>query len=85
MKLKLGAAYVAGVGLGVETAIAGIVVFLVTGVAKGEPGHGGEGAIVGQGFDNAIAGAAVGAVNEGIAVAAIVGVEEFFDAVGTGG
>lgn len=85
MKLELGAAYLAGVGLGVETAIAGIVVFLLTVIAEGKPLHGGEGAIVGKGFDDAITGAAMGAVNEGIAVAAIVGVKEFFDAVGTGG
>jgi hypothetical protein len=85
MKFQLGATDFAGVGLGVEAAIAGIVVFLLTVAAKREPRHGGEGAIVGKGLDDAIAGAAMGAINEGIAVAAIVGVKEFFDAVGTGG
>jgi hypothetical protein len=85
MKLQLGATDLAGVGLGVEAAIAGIVIFLLTVVTKGEPRHGGEGAIIGKGLDNAISRAAVGAVDEGIAVAAIVGVKQFFDAVGTGG
>ncbi len=47
--------------------------------------HGRVGPVVGQCLDDAEAGAAVGAVGEGVAVATVGRVEHFCQAVGTGG
>jgi len=69
----------------VETAVEWVFVFLATGWAEGEVGHGREGAVVGQGANDCEAGAAVGAIDEGIPVAPIVRVEEFAQTVLTKG
>jgi len=74
-----------GVGLGVEAAVGGVVVFGLAGGAHWEDGHGGLGTVVGDAAGDGEAGAAVGAVEEGIAVAAVGGIEEFVEAVGAGG
>ena len=75
----------AGVGLGVEAAIGGVVVFGLAGGAHWETGHGGLGAVVGDAAGDGEAGAAVCAVEEGIAVASVGGVEQLAEAVGAGG
>jgi len=68
-----------------EAAIAGILVFPLALGTKGKLGQGGAGAIVGQIVDNAVAGSAVGAVGEGIAVAAVVGIPQILETRATGG
>ncbi len=75
----------AGVGLGVEAAVGGVVVLFLAGRAHLEDTHGGVGAVVGYIGDDGEARAAVGAVGEGVAVAAVGGVEDFPQAVGAGG
>lgn len=85
VELELGTALGAGDGLGVEAAVGGVVVFGLTGGAKGEWGEGGGGAIVRELADDRVAGAAVGAVEERVAEAAVGGVEEFVAAVGAEG
>jgi hypothetical protein len=82
---ELGAAVPAGVGLGVEAAVEGVVVLGLTGGAHAKGGHGGLGAVVGDAANDGEARAAVGAVDEGVEVAAVGWVEEFGCAVGTGG
>ena len=64
----------AGVGLRVEAAILGVLVLAEAVGAHGEFRHGGHGAVVGNVEDDAVARAAVGAVGEGVVVAAIGGV-----------
>ena len=64
----------AGVGLRVEAAVFGVLVFAEAVGAHGEFRHGGHGAVVGNVEDDAVARAAVGAVGEGIVVAAIFGI-----------
>jgi len=81
----LRAALPAGVGLGVEAAVGGVVVFSLAGGAHGERGHGGLGAVVGDAAGDGEARAAVGAVEERVAVAAVGEVEEFAEAVGASG
>jgi hypothetical protein len=58
----------------VEPAIGGIFILSKAVGAHGEAGHGGLGAIVGNIEDDAVARAAVGAVGEGVLVAAIRGI-----------
>ncbi len=66
----------------VEAAVEGIVVFSLAGGAHGEVGHGGEGAVVGDVFDDGVTRAAVGAVGERVAVAPVGRVEDFGQTVG---
>ena len=68
-----------------ETAIQRVFVLLATGWAEGEVGHGREGTVVGQGADDRETGAAVGAIDQRVAVAPIVRVEEFAQTVLTKG
>ncbi len=68
-----------------KTAIAGIAIFLLTGRAHLEAGHTGIGAVVGYRTDDRQAWAAMGAVAEGIAIAAVVAVHDFMQACRTGG
>ena len=81
----VGAAAPAGVGLGVKTAIERIVVFGLALWAHGEDGHGGLGPVVGDAASDGEAGAAVGAVEEGIAIAAVCRIQQFAKAVRAGG
>ena len=75
----------AGVGLRVEAAVGRIVVLGLAGRAHFEARHRGLRAVVGNAARDGEARAAVGAVEEGIAVAAIVGIEQFAQAIGAGG
>ena len=78
-------AFKAGVGLGVEAAVGRVDVFGRAGAAHGKVGHACCGPVVGQAADNREARAAVGAVDEGVAVAAVGRVEELADAIVAGG
>lgn len=61
----------AGDRLGVEAAVEGVLVFPAARRAEGEAGHRGVGAVVRQALEDGEARAAIGAVEEGVAVAAI--------------
>jgi hypothetical protein len=74
----------AGVGLGVEAAIERVVILSLALRAHDEALHRGVGAVVGQRFDDAEARAAIGAVGERVAVAPVVRVEDFGQAIGAG-
>ena len=82
---ELRAAVPAGVGLGVKAAVGGVVVLGLAGGAHFEARHGGLRAVVGDAAGDGVTRAAVGAVEEGIAVAAIGGREQLAEAVGAGG
>ncbi len=75
----------AGVGLGMEAAVGGIVVLTAAVGAHGEAGHGGRRPVVGHVEGDGEARAAVGAVGERVAVAAVGRVEDLRPAVGAGG
>ena len=81
----MGAAVRAADGLGVVAAVFGVVVFFGAAGAHGEVFHGGAAAVVGGGFLDGEAGAAVGAVDEGVEVAGVLWVVEFAGAVVAGG
>ena len=81
----MGAADGACVGLGVEAAVEGVVVLGLAGGTHGEDGHGGLRPVVGDAASDGEARTAVGAVEEGITVAAVGGIEELAETVGTGG
>ncbi len=74
-----GAAAGAGDRLGMETAVDRIVVFGAAGRAQGEGAHRRAGAIVGNAQHDGQARSAVGAVGEGVAVAALRRVEHLRD------
>jgi hypothetical protein len=57
-----------GIGLGMKAAVRGIVIFRLTGRAHLERGHGGEGPVIRNVFDNGEPRATVRAVDEGIAI-----------------
>ena len=75
-QLQMRTAQRAGVGFGVESAVGGGFVFLAAVRAEREAGHRGGGPVVGNGADDREPGAAVGAVDEGVAEPAVGGVEE---------
>ena len=75
----------AGVGLRVKAAVARVVVFGLALRAHRERFHRGVRAVVGQGFDDAEARAAVRAVGERIAVTAVLRIENLAQTIGTGG
>src|SRR5512133_2346215 len=62
-----------------------VVVFRLAIGAEGESGHGGGVTVVGCAGDDAVAGAAVGAGNKGVVIAAIGGVKKFTQTVGAEG
>ncbi len=80
MRATLGA----GVGLSVKAAVGGIFVLGATGVAEREDAHGSMGPVVGDVRDDGEARPAVRAVNEGVTVAPVGGVEQLPQAIGTG-
>ncbi len=82
---QVGATGRTGHGLGMEAAIARIVVLGRTGLAQHEAVHGGLRAVVREPACDGEAGAAVGAVDEGVTPAAIGGVEHFGHTIGTHG
>ena len=75
----------AGVRLRVEAAVRRIVVLRLAVGAHREAPHGGGRAVVGDGRDDAVAGTAVGAVGERVAVAAVARLEDVGDACRAGG
>ena len=75
----------AGVGLGVVAAVFNIFILGRAGRAHSKARHGGVGAVVGQRAQDGKARAAVGAVDERVAVAAVGGVGHFAQAGRTGG
>ena len=75
----------AGVRLGVEAAVARVLVLGPAALAHLEAGHRRQRPVVGDAADDREARAAVGAVGERVAVAAVGGVEELGQAVGAGG
>ena len=79
-----GAAVGAAGGLSVIAAVFDVVVLRLAIPAHGEFAHGGEGAVVGHVPDDGEPGAAVGAVEEGVAVAAVGGVVQLPQTVGAG-
>jgi len=74
-----------GIGLGVETAVEWIVVFGLAMRTHREGFHRCVGAVVGNGFDDAEAGSAMGAIGEGIAEPAVCRVVDFAEALRAGG
>ena len=62
----------------------GVLVFVAAPGAHREARHGGAGAVVGQAQDDAVARAAVGAVEEGVAEAPVRGIAELAQTVGAG-
>ena len=77
----MGAADRTAVRLGVVAAVFDIVVLPVAVRAHGKAPHGGQGPVIGHVFDNGKAGAAVGAVDERIAVAPVLRVQQLPQAV----
>ena len=75
----------AGVGLGVEAAVGGIVVLALAFGAHLEAGHRGRGPVVRNRAGYGEAGTTVGAVGERVAVAAVRGVEDLPQALFAGG
>ncbi len=73
---QLGSAGRAGHRLGMEAAVAGISVLRLAGRAERELAHGGLSPVVGQLLDDRGARPAVGAVDEGVAVAPVRGVPQ---------
>src|SRR5208337_2106453 len=79
------AADLAGVRLGVEAAVARVVVLCLALRAHREHFHRSVRPVVGQGFDDAETRTAMGAIREWITVAAIFWVENFAEAIRAGG
>ena len=75
----------AAVRLGVIAAVFNVMVFPIAIRAHGKSAHGGLGPVIGHIPDNRKARAAVGAVDEGIAISPIRGIEQFPQAVVTDG
>src|ERR1041385_2688562 len=73
-----------GIGLGVETAAAGIMIFLQTMGAHPEAFHRSIRPIVGNALDDAESGPAIRAVGERIQITAVVQIKDFAEAFGTG-
>ena len=74
---RLRAADMAGDRLGVEPAIGGIAILRIAGRTHGEDRHRGLRAVIGNASDDGEAWAAMGAIGEGVAVAARERVEHF--------
>ena len=75
----------ARIGLRVETAIVGILVLGPTDGAERKTAHARHGAIVGNGTGDRVAGAAVGAIGEGVAVATVARIADIGKAGVAGG
>ena len=82
---QLRAARRAGVGLGVEATVGGVVVLGLAGRAHREAGHRGGRPVVGHVEHDRVPRPAVRAVGERVAVAAVAGVVDLGQAVGAGG
>ena len=77
----VGATCGAGVWLGMKAPVGRISVFFFALVTHGETGHAGGGAVVRNGADDAVAGAAIGAVGKGVVKAPVGGVEDIGEAL----
>ena len=75
-KGDLRTAFPASIRLGMKPAVGGIFVFFPTGSAHGEVPHGGVGSIIREGFEDGESRAAMGAVGEGVKVAAVSGIKD---------
>jgi hypothetical protein len=75
----------AGHGLGVEAAVAGVLVFRAAGGAHLERRHGGLRPVIGQPVEDRQPRAAMGAIGEGVAMAPVGRVADFAQAIGAGG
>jgi hypothetical protein len=84
-KLQMWPADWAGVRLGVETAVRGVIVLAPTGFTHREPSHRGVWPVVGKRPDDREPGTAIGTIREGIEVAAVGRVKNLAKTVGTGG
>src|ERR1017187_2523799 len=84
-QFKMRAANGARIRLGMEAAVARVVVFGPALQAHRERLHRSVRAVIGQGFDDAEARATVGAVGERITVASVFGIEDFAQAIRAGG
>src|SRR6056297_443095 len=71
----------AGDRFSMEAPVGRVRVFLCAGGTQRKAGHGGVGAIVGERLDQRIAGTALCAIDEGVAITAIPRVREFPEAV----
>ncbi len=83
-QFNLWPAHGAGVGLGVEAAVKWVVILRLALRAHGEALHRGVCAVVGEGFDDAEARAAIRAVRERVTVTAIARIENLAQAVRAG-
>jgi hypothetical protein len=63
--------------------IAGIMVFCSTTGTHGENLHGGALSIIGDVLNNAVPRPAIGAIEEGVEISAVLGGEELTEAIGT--
>ena len=68
-----------------EATVVGVIIFGLTGRTHGEAGHRGQRAVIGDVAGDRKTRATVGAVDKGVAIAAIGWVEEFTQAVSTDG
>ncbi len=74
----------AGIGFGVKAAICGVFILGAAPGAQGKTGHGGVRPVVGDIADDRETGAAVGAVDEGVAITPVLRVFHLPQAVGAG-
>ena len=81
-QIDFGAAIIAADGLGVVTAAGGVVVLGTARPAHGEDPHAGPFPVVGHGVQNGQPGAAGGAIDEGMQITAVRGVEKLLPALG---
>ena len=80
-ELYVRAAVRASGGLSVEAPVGRVVVFALAGRTQVEDPHGGVGSVVRDGLDDRVAGAAVRAVDEGVAMATVGAVAQFGETV----
>ena len=80
-----GATHRAGIRLGMKAALGGIIVFPLAVRALLEQRHAGVDPIIGNAAHNTQARAAVGAVDKGITVTAIIEIKQFLQAIRAGG
>ena len=84
-QIQAGSAHGAGIGLGMKTAVQGIVILPLAVGAHPELTHGGLRPVVGYVFDDGEAGSAVGAVGEGVTIAPVLRREDLVPAWEAGG
>lgn len=75
----------AGVGLGMKTPVRRVCIFPCTILTQRKCRHAGAFAVIGQGFNDAEPGTAVGAIDKGIPIAPVARVKQLRQTVRTGG